>query len=100
MNRLPTTELTNAISHQARRRILRALDAQSRPCSLPELAREAGLPLPSANYHLRVLQGCGAMRSTPEENAAGTATYESAVSEQQWLSARLAATEAEDEGRV
>jgi DNA-binding transcriptional ArsR family regulator len=96
MNRSRTTELTNAISHPARRSVLRGLHGQSGPCSLPELARDAGLSLPSADYHLRVLQGCGATHPIPEVTGR-TLSHQSTVSEHQWVRAQLAATAADDD---
>jgi hypothetical protein len=65
---------------------------------LPELAQEADLDLRNTDYHLRVLQTCGATRAIPEENASGgMVVHQSIVSKNQWVRAQLAATAAEDE---
>ncbi|MGC1164795.1 MAG: helix-turn-helix domain-containing protein [Solirubrobacterales bacterium] len=99
MNRTRTIELTRAISHPARRRVLRTLQAEIRPCSLSELAQSSGLSVRRVDYHLRVLQQCKATKSIEGQVAprSPAARYQSEVSEDRWVRARLAATEAEDE---
>jgi Helix-turn-helix domain len=65
--------------------------------SSAELAQELGLPLSGVSYHMRVLQLYGAARLVGGSPGLATARYESTVSEDRRVMARLAATEAEDE---
>ena len=97
MNRARTIDLTRALSHPARRRVLRRLHAENRPCSRVELARESGLEEHSVDYHLRVLQLCRITKPIKRAVSTSAAAHQSDVSKDRWVRAQLAATKAEDE---
>lgn len=102
MNRTRTTELTRALGHPDRRRVLRTLHSEIRPCSLAELAHSSGLSVRRVDYHLRVLQACKVTKSIEGLATPGlpAARYRSEVSEDRWVRAKLAATQAEDEASL
>jgi hypothetical protein len=99
MNRARTIDLTRAMKHPARRRVLRRLHAEDRPCSSLELARESSLSASCTAYHLRVLQACRITKPVERQAvpAPAAARHRSIVSEDRWVRAHLATTHAEDE---
>jgi hypothetical protein len=99
MNRARTIDLRRALSHPARRRVLRQLHDQDRPCSSVELVRGTGLPVSSMAYHLRVLQLCRVTKPIERQAALDPTVpgHQSAVSEDRWLRTQLEATKTEDE---
>jgi predicted transcriptional regulator len=92
-----TIDLTRALSHPARRRVLRRLHAEGRPCNRVELARESGAEEHSVDYHLRVLQVCRITKPIKRASSASAAAHQSNVAEDRWVKAQLTATKAEDE---
>lgn len=58
----PIDGVFRALSDPTRRRVLARLSR--RPASVSELAEPFGMALPSFVQHLRVLEGCGLVRST------------------------------------
>lgn len=98
MNRARTIDMKRALSHPARRRLLRRLHDQDRPCHSLELARETGVPLSSITYHLRVLQLCRVTRSIEDQAVVDPAVrgHELAVADARWLRGELDATKSED----
>lgn len=99
MNRGRTIDLTRAMRHPARRRTLRRLHAENRPCSSLELTQDSGLSAPCMAYHLRVLQACGITKSVERQAVPdpAAARHQSVVSNDRWVGAFLVATHAEDE---
>lgn len=94
-----TIDITRALRHPARRRMLRRLNAERRPCSLVELAREAGLPQREFGYHLRVLEACKVTEPVKQKAAPDSAAprHQTDVADDRWVRAQLAATKVEDE---
>jgi DNA-binding transcriptional ArsR family regulator len=100
MNCARTIDLTRALSHPARRRALRRLHAEGRPCSRVELARGSGLEERSVDYHLGLLQLCRITKPIKRAASTSAAALESNVADDPWVRWRLTATEAEDEAAV
>jgi len=99
MKRRRTIDTTRALSNPARRRMLRRLNAERRPCSPIELADEAGLPQRAAGYHLRVLEACRVTKPVKQKAASDSTAvrHQSDVADDRWVRAQLAKTKAEDE---
>lgn len=99
MRRRRTIDTTRALSHSACRRMLRTLNAERRPCSSVELAREADLSPRAVDYHLQVLQICRVTKPVEDRTTRDPvmARHQSVVSEDRWVGAQLAATKDEDE---
>lgn len=69
-----TQALLAALTHPARRDILRAMDGRAETAPR-ELARELGRPLDNVSYHVRVLAQCGAVKLVRTERVAGSTKH-------------------------
>jgi hypothetical protein len=97
MNRARTIDLTRAMSHPARRRVLRRLHVEDRSFSPLELARESDLTVACMAYHLKVLGRCRTTKPVEPADDPAAARHRSAVSADRWVGDHLARTRAEDE---
>lgn len=93
-----TRALLAALTHPARREILRAMEGK--PETGPrELARELERPLDNVSYHVRVLATCGAVKLVRTERVAGSTKHLYRLcSNAPWAREVLAATARERPG--
>jgi DNA-binding transcriptional ArsR family regulator len=91
-------DLIKALSHRARRQILRTLHRGDEPRSPVELAKDVGVGLSSLSYHMRVLadRGMVTLKRTRPVRGSIEHFYTSAISENETVVLLLQSSEAED----
>jgi DNA-binding transcriptional ArsR family regulator len=95
-------KVQDALDHPLRREILRVLHAKERPCGLMEVAGELrAFAQSEVSYHLRVLQGAGAVFADGAQPAVsgGGKIYRSTLAEDAGVIAALKVTELPDRKR-
>ena len=95
-------KVQDALDHPVRREILRVLHAKEQPCGFMELAGKLRpFAHPQVSYHLRVLQGAGAVFADGTQPALSgrEMVYRSALAEDPGALAALRVTELPDRKR-
>lgn len=89
-----------AIARSTRRRVLRLLNESGEASSPVKMADELGLSVGMVGYHVRVLEGLGAVESTGEEPVRGAVEhfYRSLVIDDPPIETLLEETREKDEG--
>lgn len=95
------TDLIRALNHTMRRRILRLLNEATDPSSPARLAKGLGAPLSNVSYHVRILEGFGALKKVGEGQVRGAIEhfYASQVGDNPSVIALLEATKDSDEAK-